>query len=62
VSHGIRTRGVSSRVIDVYGGICVAKECPAEKFLRDAEVAQIYEGTTFMQLDSIAKLVQRDGM
>jgi alkylation response protein AidB-like acyl-CoA dehydrogenase len=52
---------VSSRCVDVYGGIGVTKECPAEKYLRDAKVAQIYEGTTFMQLNTIAKLVQRDG-
>ena len=53
---------VSSRCIDVYGGIGVTKECPAEKLLRDAKVAQIYEGTTFMQLNTIARLVQRDGV
>ncbi len=48
---------VASRCLDVYGGIGVTKECTAEKFLRDAKVAQIYEGTTFMQLNTIAKLV-----
>ncbi len=53
---------VSSRCIDVYGGVGVTKECPVEKFLRDAKVAQIYEGTTFMQLNTIAKIVQRDGV
>ena len=39
------------------GGIGVTKECRAEKFLRDAKVAQIYEGTAFMQLNTIAKHV-----
>ncbi len=52
---------VASRCIDVYGGIGVTKECLAEKFLRDAKVAQIYEGTTFMQLNTIAKLVLAEG-
>jgi alkylation response protein AidB-like acyl-CoA dehydrogenase len=52
---------VASRCIDVYGGIGVTKECMAEKFLRDAKVAQIYEGTTFMQLNTIAKLVLQEG-
>ena len=52
---------VASRCIDVYGGLGVTKECTAEKYLRDAKVAQIYEGTTFMQLNTIAKIVQRDG-
>lgn len=53
---------VASRCVDVYGGVGVTRECPAEKFLRDAKVAQIYEGTTFMQLNTIARLVQRDGI
>lgn len=50
---------VASRCIDVYGGIGVTKECGAEKYLRDAKVAQIYEGTTFMQLNTIAKLTMQ---
>jgi alkylation response protein AidB-like acyl-CoA dehydrogenase len=52
---------VASRCVDVYGGIGVTKECGAEKYLRDAKVAQIYEGTTFMQLNTIAKLVLAQG-
>jgi alkylation response protein AidB-like acyl-CoA dehydrogenase len=52
---------VASRCVDVYGGIGVTKECLAEKYLRDAKVAQIYEGTTFMQLNTIAKLVLAEG-
>lgn len=50
---------VASRCIDVYGGIGVTRECSAEKYYRDAKVAQIYEGTTFMQLNTLAKLVLR---
>ena len=53
---------VASRALDVYGGLGVTTECPAEKFLRDAKVAQIYEGTTFMQLNTIAKALQREGL
>jgi short-chain 2-methylacyl-CoA dehydrogenase len=52
---------VASRCVDVYGGIGVTEECSAEKYLRDAKVAQIYEGTTFMQLNTIARSVLRDG-
>jgi alkylation response protein AidB-like acyl-CoA dehydrogenase len=52
---------VASRCVDVYGGIGVTKECRAEKYLRDAKVAQIYEGTTFMQLNTIAKSVLAEG-
>ncbi|UCE85506.1 MAG: acyl-CoA dehydrogenase family protein [Deltaproteobacteria bacterium] len=53
---------VASRALDVYGGLGVTSECPAEKYLRDAKVAQIYEGTTFMQLNTIAKSLQKDGL
>jgi len=53
---------VASRCVDVYGGIGVTKECPAEKYLRDAKVAQIYEGTTFMQLNTIAKSLLKEGV
>jgi alkylation response protein AidB-like acyl-CoA dehydrogenase len=53
---------VASRCVDVHGGIGVTKECLAEKYLRDAKVAQIYEGTTFMQLNTIAKSLERDGL
>ena len=54
---------LESRAVDddVDGGIGVTEECPAEKYLRDAKVAQIYEGTTFMQLNTIARSVLRDG-
>ncbi len=52
---------VASRCVDVFGGIGVTEECRAEKYLRDAKVAQIYEGTTFMQLNTIARSVLRDG-
>jgi alkylation response protein AidB-like acyl-CoA dehydrogenase len=52
---------VASRCVDVFGGIGVTKECRAEKFLRDAKVAQIYEGTTFMQLNTIGKSVLLEG-
>jgi len=52
---------VASRCIDVYGGLGVTEECPAEKYLRDAKVAQIYEGTTFMQLNTIGRDVLKEG-
>ena len=53
---------VASRCVDVYGGIGVTEECQAEKYLRDAKVAQIYEGTTFMQLNTIARSLLKDGL
>ena len=46
---------VASECLELYGGVGFTKECPAEKFLRDAKIGKIYEGTSFVQLDTIAK-------
>jgi butyryl-CoA dehydrogenase/short/branched chain acyl-CoA dehydrogenase len=46
---------VASESLELYGGVGFTKECPAEKFLRDAKIGKIYEGTSFVQLDTIAK-------
>lgn len=48
---------VASLGLEVYGGYGFIKEFPAEKFYRDAKIGKIYEGTTNMQLQTIAKLV-----
>jgi alkylation response protein AidB-like acyl-CoA dehydrogenase len=48
---------VASECLELYGGVGFTKECPAEKFLRDAKIGKIYEGTSFVQLDTIAKLL-----
>ena len=50
---------VSSMAIDLFGGNGYVKEYPAEKFYRDAKIGKIYEGTTNMQLSTIAKLLLR---
>lgn len=47
---------VSSMAIDLFGGNGFTKEYPAEKFWRDAKIGQIYEGTSNMQLQTIAKM------
>jgi alkylation response protein AidB-like acyl-CoA dehydrogenase len=47
---------VSSRAIDLLGGNGFTKEYPAEKFWRDSKIGQIYEGTSNMQLQTIAKI------
>lgn len=47
---------ITSRAIDLFGGNGFTKEYPAEKFWRDAKIGQIYEGTTNMQLQTIAKM------
>lgn len=50
---------VSSMSIDLFGGNGYVKEYPVEKFYRDAKIGKIYEGTTNMQLSTIAKLLLR---
>lgn len=47
---------VSSKAIDLFGGNGFTKEYPVEKFWRDAKIGQIYEGTSNMQLQTIAKM------
>ncbi len=47
---------VTSLAIDLYGGNGFTKEYPVEKYWRDAKIGQIYEGTSNMQLQTIAKM------
>jgi alkylation response protein AidB-like acyl-CoA dehydrogenase len=47
---------ISSIAIDLFGGNGFTKEYPVEKFWRDAKIGQIYEGTSNMQLQTIAKM------
>lgn len=48
---------VASTALEVYGGYGFVKEFAAEKFYRDAKIGKIYEGTSNMQLQTIAKIV-----
>ncbi len=48
---------VTSTAIDLFGGYGYVKEYPVEKFYRDAKIGKIYEGTSNMQLNTIAKLL-----
>jgi len=48
---------VSSKAIEIFGGNGFTKEYPVEKYYRDQKVAQIYEGTSNMQLLVIAKQI-----
>lgn len=47
---------ICSMAIDLFGGNGFTKEYPVEKFYRDAKIGQIYEGTSNMQLQTIAKM------
>ena len=46
---------VTSVCIDLHGGYGFTREYPVEKFYRDAKIGTIYEGTSNMQLQTIAK-------
>lgn len=51
---------VTSRAVEVFGGIGFTIDAPVEKFYRDAKIGKIYEGTSFMQLNTIAKQLLED--
>ena len=48
---------VTSQAIEIYGGYGYTKDYPVEKYYRDAKIGKIYEGTSNMQLATIAKLL-----
>jgi alkylation response protein AidB-like acyl-CoA dehydrogenase len=48
---------VASLAVEIFGGAGFVKESPVEKLYRDAKIGKIYEGTSFMQLAAIAKMV-----
>ena len=48
---------ISSLAIELYGGYGYVKDYPVEKFWRDSKIGAIYEGTSNMQLQTIAKLL-----
>jgi len=47
----------ASLAVEVFGGAGFVKDYPVEKLYRDAKIGKIYEGTSFMQLATIAKLI-----
>ncbi|MED5262710.1 MAG: acyl-CoA dehydrogenase family protein [Myxococcota bacterium] len=52
----------ASECLELYGGVGFTKECPAEKLLRDSKIGKIYEGTSFLQLETIAKTLMIEGL
>ena len=48
---------VASLAVEIYGGYGFTKDYPVEKYFRDAKIGKIYEGTSNMQLQTIAKMV-----
>jgi alkylation response protein AidB-like acyl-CoA dehydrogenase len=50
-------QGIASQCIDLHGGYGFTKEYPVEKLYRDAKIGTIYEGTSNMQMQTIAKFM-----
>jgi alkylation response protein AidB-like acyl-CoA dehydrogenase len=48
---------VTSLAVNLFGGYGFVKDYPVEKLYRDAKIGQIYEGTTNMQLQTIARQI-----
>ena len=48
---------IASKAIELYGGYGFVKDYPVEKLWRDSKIGAIYEGTSNMQLQTIAKLI-----
>lgn len=46
---------IASQAIEIFGGVGITKEYPVEKLFRDAKIGRIYEGTSNIQLVTIAK-------
>jgi short-chain 2-methylacyl-CoA dehydrogenase len=51
---------VTSMAVEIFGGNGYSKEYPVEKFWRDSKIGKIYEGTSNMQLATIAKTILTD--
>ena len=47
----------ASKAIEWMGGVGFTREFPVEKYYRDAKIGSIYEGTSNIQLSTIAKLI-----
>jgi alkylation response protein AidB-like acyl-CoA dehydrogenase len=52
-------QSVTSLCVELFGGYGYTKDYPVEKFYRDAKIGAIYEGTSNMQLQTIAKAILR---
>jgi butyryl-CoA dehydrogenase/short/branched chain acyl-CoA dehydrogenase len=53
---------ICSAAVELFGGYGYTTEYPVEKLYRDCKIGKIYEGTSFMQLNTIAKaLLSQEG-
>jgi alkylation response protein AidB-like acyl-CoA dehydrogenase len=51
---------ITSAAVEIHAGYGYTTEYPVEKLYRDAKIGKIYEGTSFMQLNTIAKMLLAD--
>lgn len=51
---------IASRCVEWAGGVGYTKEFPMEKFYRDVKIGSIYEGTTNIHLQTIAKFIDQE--
>uniref|UniRef100_A0A7S3D986 Short/branched chain specific acyl-CoA dehydrogenase, mitochondrial n=1 Tax=Palpitomonas bilix TaxID=652834 RepID=A0A7S3D986_9EUKA len=51
---------VASKCVELMGGVGFTKEYPIEKYYRDCKIGKIYEGTSNIQLQTIAKLLEKE--
>jgi len=52
---------VTNKAMQIYGGYGYVDEYPLERYLRDAKITEIYEGTSEMQRMTIARILMREG-
>ena len=48
---------ITGQAVELFGGYGYSREYPVEKFYRDAKIGVIYEGTSNMQRQTIAKMM-----
>jgi butyryl-CoA dehydrogenase len=53
---------VTTNCVQVFGGYGYMRDYPIEKFMRDAKITQIYEGTNQIQRDIIARHLIRESI
>lgn len=50
----------TSKCVDWMGGVGFTKDFPQEKYYRDCKIGTIYEGTSNIQLNTIAKMLEKE--
>ena len=53
---------VSTDAVQIYGGYGYMREYPVEKFMRDAKITQIYEGTNQIQREIIGTNLLKESL